>query len=270
MTPRPIARSFTRAVDTVKVPKLNVKRVPKLSAAQRLQIENAPCEGCTGTCRKTRNRYFVVTGYDELDVETVKRCKFGVQRHVRRTIRSSKIPARYFGKTFDDYAVDKGNRDAVYYAAHFDEFNFGAYFYGECGTGKTFLASIIAQRVVASGRSCVFVKVPRLLDDIKATFDKGGELELLERIADVQLVVLDDFGMEKPTQWAGSTLCKILDMRYDNPRGKTIVTSNLSIDELADRLDHATDGNNLNGTRIADRLNELCKPILLQGVTRRL
>ena len=267
---RPIAGSFTKVATELPFAVATVNTKPRPTVQERLAAENAPCEGCTGTCRKTRDRYFVVTGYSELGVESVARCKFSAQRHVQRQLHSSKIPARYVGKTFDDYTVDKFNRDAVQFARNVDKFKFGAYLYGECGTGKTFLAALIAQDFLHRDKSVIFVKVPSLLDDIKATFDKcGGELELLERIANADLVVLDDFGMEKSTQWAGSTLCKILDMRYDNPRGKTIVTSNLSLDELTYHLNNASDGVNLNGSRIADRLREICKPILLRGVTRR-
>ncbi|MBR0061511.1 MAG: ATP-binding protein, partial [Selenomonadaceae bacterium] len=197
-------------------------------------------------------------------------CRFAAERKLRSKIRSSRIPARYLGKTLDDYAVDTLNQKAVEFARQALNSKIGAYFFGECGTGKTFLASIIAQDFLKSGKSVLFVKVPSLLDDIKATFNgNGNELDLLDKLQAATLVVLDDFGMEKSTQWAGATLCKILDMRYDNPTGRTIVTSNLSINELAEHLNHASDGANLNGSRIADRLREICEPILLKGTTRR-
>ena len=167
-------------------------------------------------------------------------------------------------------SVDNSNRNAVTFAKQALNSNVGAYFFGECGTGKTFLAALIAQEFLQDGKSVIFIKVPSLLDDIKATFDgKGRELDLLDELRTANLVVLDDFGMEKPTQWAGSTLCKVLDMRYDNPTGRTIITSNLSPKELAEHLNNASDGANLNGSRIADRLREICKPILLKGTSRR-
>lgn len=211
-----------------------------------------------------------MTQIDELGTKTVRRCHFGRQRDLAQKFRSSRIPDRYSGKTLEDYKVDASNRNAVEYAKQALNAKVGAYFYGECGTGKTFLASIIAQDFLRNGRTVLFTKVPNLLDDIKATFNgQGRELEMLDELKAATLVVLDDFGMEKSTQWAGATLCKVLDMRYDNPTGRTIVTSNLSPKELAERLNNASDGTNLNGSRIADRLREICKPILLKGTSRR-
>ncbi|MBR2518389.1 MAG: ATP-binding protein [Selenomonadaceae bacterium] len=196
-------------------------------------------------------------------------CVFA-KRSLNNKFRSSRIPARYLGKTFADYEVDKLNQAAVEFAKTALESPIGAYFFGECGTGKTFLAALIAQEFLQNGKSVIFIKVPSLLDDIKATFNGNGtELDLLDELRAANLVVLDDFGMEKSTQWAGSELCKILDMRYDNPTGKTIITSNLSPKELAEHLNNASDGANLNGSRIADRLREICKPVLLRGTTRR-
>lgn len=248
------------------------QRRPYKSLAERIAEEAAVCEGCTGTCPKESDRF----AQPELENGEVVyyTCKFGVQRKRQRELsqkfRSSRIPARYLGKTFTDYEVDKLNQAAVEFAKTALESPIGAYLFGECGTGKTFLAALIAQDFLQSGKSVIFIKVPSLLDDIKATFNGNGrELDLLDELRAANLVVLDDFGMEKPTQWAGSTLCKVLDMRYDNPTGKTIITSNLSPKELAEHLNNASDGANLNGSRIADRCREICKPILLRGTSRR-
>ena len=252
----------------------DIPRLPKLTLAEKVKAEVAICEGCDGTdCPKEIDKWQFpkVDSYGNL---VYRSCKFGEQRQRQRELqnkfRSSRIPARYLGKTFADYQVDGSNRTAVDYARKALTLNYGAYFYGECGTGKTFLASLIAQDFLKNGKSVLFTKVPSLLDDIRATFNGNGkELDLLDELQAANLVVLDDFGMEKPTQWAGSTLCKVLDMRYDNPTGKTIITSNLSPDELAYRLNNASDGQNLNGSRIADRCREICEPILLKGTTRR-
>lgn len=272
-TTNPITPGFTKVTQTVDLSQFaHIKRPPKKTLAEKVADELAQCTGCTGECLKTSNRWrYPETGV-EGGVEVVRqiRCKFGKQRDLARKFRSSRIPDRYIGKTLDDYKVDASNRNAVEFAKVALNSKVGAYLFGECGTGKTYLASIVAQDFLRSGKSVLFVKVPSLLDDIKATFNgQGRELDMLDELRAANLVVLDDFGMEKPTQWAGATLCKVLDMRYDNPTGRTIVTSNLSPRELADRLNNASDGANLNGSRIFDRLKEICKPILLKGTSRR-
>lgn len=235
---------------------------------RQVRDELAFCEGCTGTCPKTHSRYMTPKITDDGE-EVVGWCKFANQVRAEQRIRSSKIPDRYVGKSFGDYVTDNFNRTAVDFAKNVLKSRRGGYFYGECGTGKTFLASIVAQEFLRDGQSVVFVKVPNLLDDIRATFNgQGRELQILDELKAATLVVLDDFGMEKPSQWAGATLCKILDMRYDT-RSTTLITSNLSPRELANRLDNAPDGQNFNGSRIFDRLSEICKPILLKGTSRR-
>jgi len=245
----------------------------RLRALKRVEAELRECDGCTGVCRKTFFKYSqpvaIEHAYGLIEISST-RCVYGRQRDLEKSVRSSKIPDRYVGKTLEDYACDASNRAAVDFAKNALTSGKGAYFYGECGTGKTFLASIIAQDFLRNGAGVLFVKVPSLLDDIKATFGgQGSELAILDELRAATLVVLDDFGMEKPTQWAGATLCKVLDMRYDNPHGRTLITSNLSPKELAERLNNATDGANLNGSRIFDRLKEICKPILLKGTSRR-
>lgn len=244
---------------------------PKRTLAEEFAEELKLCDGCTGVCQKEIDRYYipVVGELRGQPIRLQRRCKFGKKADNAKKVRSSKIPERYVGKTLENYTCDASNRAAVDFAKNAFSSLKGAYFYGECGTGKTFLASIIAQDFLRRGKNVLFVKVPSLLDDIKATFGgNSSELAILNEIEAADLVVLDDFGMEKPTQWAGATLCKILDMRYDG-RSMTLITSNLSPRELAQRLNNATDGDNLNGSRIFDRLKEICKPILFKGTTRR-
>lgn len=273
----PTTAGFKKAIRTIATPTLEINPITaeerRLRTLKRIEAELRQCDGCKGVCRKTFFKYSQPIAdekaYGVIEISS-KRCVYGRQRDLERSVRSSKIPDRYIGKTLEDYACDAHNRNAVEYAKQASKLNCGAYFYGECGTGKTFLASIIAQEFLRNGESVLFVKVPSLLDDIKATFGgQGSELAILDELRAATLVVLDDFGMEKPTQWAGATLCKVLDMRYDNPHGRTLITSNLSPKELAERLNNASDGANLNGSRIFDRLKEICKPILLKGTSRR-
>ena len=181
----------------------NVKRPRRLTLAEEIAAEVAQCSGCTGDCLKKTNRLYVPTLSVEDGKEVVRqcRCKFGKQRDMVRKVCSSRIPDRYIGKTLEDYACDAHNRNAVEYAKQASKLNCGAYFYGECGTGKTFLASIIAQDFLRNGAGVLFVKVPSLLDDIKATFGgQGSELAILDELRAATLVVLDDFGMENILQ----------------------------------------------------------------------
>ena len=231
------------------------------------------CEGCTGTCRQKHFRHCkpTVVVYGGHVFPAVERCHYGRQLDIERDFKSARIPARYIGKTFADYTVDADNKVAVDFAKAVLKTGQGAYFYGDCGAGKTFLASIIAQEFSRAGKTVLFEKVPDLLREIRETYDgNGDESDKLARIATADVVILDDFGMEKSTQWAGATLCKVIDLRYDRRGGVTIITSNLSPKQLAAHLNNPVkEPPNLNGSRVADRCREICKPILLKGTSRR-
>lgn len=193
-----------------------------------------------------------------------------------RNFKQAKIPPRYQGASFADYRVDNANKKAVDFAKSLStEHCSGAFFYGNVGTGKTFLAALIAKAFLDAGKSVLFEKVADLLTEFHAVYrgQGGSEDSLLDDLYNVDLLVLDDFGLEKPTQFTGATLCKILDARYNRPNVTTIITSNYSLEQLERRLNCPTDlqlGDFcLNGSRIYDRCIEICKPILFKGESRR-
>lgn len=248
---------------------------PKLSAVRMIlsiEKEGRLCEGCTGECRKQSYRYAKagVQVFNGQWYENREKCVYGRQFELEREFKAAHLPERYAGKTLADYAVDSNNKVAVDGAKYLLNGGRGVYYYGACGVGKTFLAAIIAQEFLKAGKTVLFEKVPDLLRDIRATYDgEGNEGDKLQTLRGADVVILDDFGMEKPTQWAGAMMCKIIDLRYDRQGGTTIITSNLPLEALAQHLDNATDGATLNGTRIVDRCREICKPILLKGESRR-
>lgn len=250
----------------------NALELPAVKMILNIEKAGKECEGCGGDCHKCSFRYAKagVAVYHGQWYEAFESCPYGRQRALEREFRAAAIPARYIGKTFADYTVDADNEIAVKAAQYVLHERGGVYYYGECGVGKTFLAALIAQEFLKAGKTVLFAKVPDLLSEIRSTFDgSGSEADKLNALRGVDVLILDDFGMEKPTQWAGSTLCKVLDMRYDRRDGVTIITSNLSPAELAQHLDYATDGDSLNGSRIFDRCREICKPVLLKGNSRR-
>lgn len=145
------------------------------------------------------------------------------------------------------------------------------YLTGEKGTGKTHLAAAIVRELVLDKtprhrRSVVddigWISVPDLLLEIRGAFrdhSERSEGDIIEQYSDYKLLVLDDLGAEKTTEWSLQTLYTIIDRRYREER-QTIITSNLSLDELADKLDD----------RIASRLSELCRVVVLTGPDRRI
>lgn len=107
--------------------------------------------------------------------------------------------------------------------------------YGPYGTGKSHLAKSISDEVMKTGVESLFISMPKLLTKIKSTFgnrDSMTEFELLDMIAKVPLLVLDDMGAEqtkkeqgeKEFSWQKTKLFEIIDSRAGRP---TIYTMNL-------------------------------------------
>ena len=244
------------------------------TALQILSVERelAACQRCKGyPCPKAYRRGKVPM----LDGEriTVTTCKIYQRKEFYEACRSANIPSRYVNLTFKAYKADGDNSAAMKFAENVLAKKYsGAYFYGAAGTGKTFLASLIAKEFIKAGKSVCFVKVADLLNEFYEIYrgqSTESEQTLLNRLYSVDLLVLDDFGLERSKQFVGSLLCKIIDARYNQPDLTTIITSNRTIKEAEAELNNALDGETYNGTRIYDRCAQFCKTIHFKGESRR-
>jgi DNA replication protein DnaC len=151
----------------------------------------------------------------------------------------------------------------------------GLWFDGPVGTGKTSLAILVAKAAKDAGRSYAVFPVPRLLAEIKRTFDRDASdsyMGFFRRLCTVDLLVLDDLGAEKQTEWVLEQLYSIVNERWQDRRS-IVVTTNVpdpdpeaplrllkqgttQLHELlrSDRLDRA---GRAELTRIVDRLEEI-------------
>ena len=110
---------------------------------------------------------------------------------------------------------------------------------GNNGTGKTHLATAIARRCLDDGRSVYMDSVPHLLDMLRAGYNEPGSYEYrMQQLADVFLLVLDDLGMEKLTEWAREHLFQVIDRRL-GARKAMVLTSNTPINLMAGTLGKA-------------------------------
>ncbi len=106
-----------------------------------------------------------------------------------------------------------------------------------------------------------FLSVPELMLRLRESFRDGAgssEGAVIDACAGCDLLVLDDLGVEKPSEFAVQSLYLVVDRRYSEMR-RTVITSNFSIGEIAERV----------GDRIASRIAGMCKVIELQGEDRR-
>jgi DNA replication protein DnaC len=105
----------------------------------------------------------------------------------------------------------------------------GLWFDGPVGTGKTSLAILVAKAAKDAGRSYAVYPVPRLLAEIKRTFDRDASdsyLGFFRRLCSVDLLVLDDLGAEKQTEWVLEQLYSIVNERWQDRRS-IVVTTNI-------------------------------------------
>jgi len=105
----------------------------------------------------------------------------------------------------------------------------GLWFDGPAGTGKTSLAVLVAKAAKDAGRSYAVYPVPRLLAEIKRTFDRDASdnyLSFFRRLCTLDVLVLDDLGAEKQTEWVLEQLFSLVNERWQDRRS-VVVTTNI-------------------------------------------
>lgn len=132
--------------------------------------------------------------------------------------------------------------EVLYYVAHDTPRHPMFSLFGPTGTGKTHLAVGIGWHLLENTKMVVrYFQAQDMLDNLRAGFRRGGIEkendfdEVLNGIKNCGLLILDDLGAEQETDWASSTLDSIVDYRYFRQM-RTVFTSNLSADQLPDRI----------------------------------
>lgn len=172
---------------------------------------------------------------------------------------------RYLRWTFsaDDKKCQKVSDAARRYAEKWDEMrgkNIGLLFYGDIGVGKTFFAACIANYLIDHGTSVLMSNVSRLMSGMAQDFG-NGERKIMEDVTTIPLLILDDLGTERGTEYAVEKLQAMIDARYRSGK-PLIVTTNLTPADLK----HPTD---VRYKRVYDRVLEMCYPVLVTGESRR-
>ena len=209
--------------------------------------------------------------YDET-TRKARDCSCRPRRIARRKARklAGVIPRRYQGVSFDRPPVTLIEPTVVRavrrYVDSLDQQlddGRGIWFQGDVGTGKTTLAMLISATALREGHSVAIYSLPRLLGLLRETFDDESDASLstlLDRLAAVELLHIDDVGAEQSSPWVLEQLYTIVNTRYEDGRA-IVLTTNLDPTELRDQI----------GDRTVSRLVEMCgDPFPLFGADHRM
>lgn len=227
----------------------------------------------------------------------VTRCDCRVAARAQRLLAQAEIPRQYEHCTLADFDVTfrsatESLKRALMTATRFVEQypleKEGMLLWGDCGTGKTHLAiAILKELVQQKGTRCLFRGYSALLKQLQATYnrqmiaDEGvvlTEYSILRDVTDVEVLVLDDLGAEKSSDWTLSMLYHVINERYNQGR-TTIITTNLPWDDpqAAAPLDRMTPAQRAMKSetlrdriseRTYSRITEMC-PIRLQLISNK-
>lgn len=128
----------------------------------------------------------------------------------------------------------------------------GLLYSGPVGSGKTYLAASIVNALIEKGHQALFLVVPDLLDELRSTYDRRAdltEMDLLDTARCVPVLVLDDLGAHNYTDWARNRLYSIINYRM-NEQLPTIITTNLTLEEMEEYLGDRTTSRLLQMTRV--------------------
>jgi DNA replication protein DnaC len=217
------------------------------------------------------------TGWKPIEDESgrrVVRCDCWRDQIGHKRLAEARIPKRYQHCTFGNFtayneSLERAVAQARRIAGAYPVVSSGLFLEGQPGVGKTHLAAAVLKQVIqTTGARGLFYDTRDLLRVIRSTYDpsiRTTELEILQPVMTADLLVLDDLGAEKTSEWVEETMNLIVNTRY-NERRLTMFTSN-----YADIPDD-TDPNALLfriGHRMRSRLHEMCEFIVMDGADYR-
>jgi DNA replication protein DnaC len=221
----------------------------------------------------------------------VTRCDCQLRARAQSLVAAARIPRRYEHCDLSNFhhegqlRLRAAHTAARRFVQDYPIEKTGLLFVGNAGVGKTHLAVGIAKSLILEkGIECVFYDYAELLKQIQESYNsavQATELSLLRPVFETEVLVLDDLGSVRPTEWRWDTIRLIVNTRYNEGR-TTIITTNFadkpaagSADPDAPRKSEAfeiakaaarkeTLGDRI-GEPMRSRLHEMCKIVKIEG-----
>jgi DNA replication protein DnaC len=213
-------------------------------------------------------------------------CECRIARRSARMIERAHIPQRYTHCSLDEYVTDFAGANRSLGSALVQARSFvkaypletngnGLLLTGSIGVGKTHLSvGILRALITDRGAKGLFVDYRELLKQLQNSYNRNvdvTELGILKPVFDADVLVLDELGASKPTDWVWDTVALILNTRY-NDRRTTIITTNYAnlppagsnVDAPRAAMREETLGDRI-GERMRSRLQEMCGVVQVSG-----
>jgi len=220
----------------------------------------------------------------------VARCDCVAGSRAQRLLERARIPARYEHCEFDSFepgyagpnpSLERALLEARRFVSDYPVENNGLLFIGPIGVGKTHLAvSILKELIAGKGVPCLFYDYRELLKQIQNSYNPSEpttEMQVLRPVFEADVLVLDELGAVKPTEWVWDTVSHILNTRYNDKR-TTLITTNYPDQPAGEAVRRSfsqseaaraaardeTLGDRI-GERMRSRLHEMCRTVDLRG-----
>ncbi|MCL4497327.1 MAG: ATP-binding protein [Deltaproteobacteria bacterium] len=196
--------------------------------------------------------------FSEVNAEKLKRFKSGLEKNIQTVLQRTGVPKRFLSPKNNTEKLKLGQ---------------GYFFHGPVGTGKTDLAVSFLKNIILNvepvleyenyklpENMAMFISVPVMLLNIRSAFksETTDESEVIKKYTKPEVLVMDDLGTEKVTEWVMQTLYVIINSRYEEEK-QTIFTSNYCLEDIRKNLND----------KIASRITAMTEIIELKGIDRR-